>query len=102
MATTSPAQVLSPGVGWAVVTSLAVGFSVLMLAIIFVQRRYAPPTDKDADNDEFSSASRSVKPGLIAAGIVSAWTWSATLLQSAAVAYKVSGRRGYRGGGHEC
>ncbi|KAK7052509.1 urea transporter, partial [Favolaschia claudopus] len=39
-------------------------------------------------SEEFSSASRSVKPGLIAAGIVSAWTWAATLLQSSAVAYK--------------
>ncbi|KAG6854514.1 urea active transporter [Blastosporella zonata] len=38
--------------------------------------------------EEFSSASRSVKPGLIASGIVSAWTWAATLLQSSAVAYK--------------
>jgi SSS family transporter len=29
-----------------------------------------------------------VKPGLIASGIVSAWTWAATLLQSSAVAYR--------------
>lgn len=58
-----------------------------MLAIIFVQRRYSGLTN---DNEEFSSASRSVKPGLVAAGIVSAWTWSATLLQSAATGYKVS------------
>ena len=29
----------------------------------------------------------SVPPGLIAAGIVSAWTWAATLLQSSATAY---------------
>ena len=28
----------------------------------------------------------SVPPGLIAAGIVSAWTWAATLLQSSATA----------------
>ncbi|KAF7973621.1 hypothetical protein HWV62_14802 [Athelia sp. TMB] len=40
------------------------------------------------NSEEFSSASRSVKPGLIASGIVSAWTWAATLLQSSAVAYK--------------
>jgi len=29
-----------------------------------------------------------VKPGLIASGIVSAWTWAATLLQSSTVAYE--------------
>ncbi len=28
-----------------------------------------------------------MKPGLIASGIVSAWTWAATLLQSSTVAY---------------
>jgi hypothetical protein len=32
----------------------------------------------------------SVPPGLIAAGIVSAWTWAATLLQSSATAYVLS------------
>jgi len=32
----------------------------------------------------------SVPPGLIAAGIVSAWTWAATLLQSSATAYVYS------------
>lgn len=39
-------------------------------------------------SEEFNTASRSVKPGLIAAGIVSAWTWAATLLQSSTVAYQ--------------
>jgi len=29
-----------------------------------------------------------VKPGLIASGIVSAWTWAATLLQASTVAYE--------------
>ncbi|KAF2874957.1 hypothetical protein BDV95DRAFT_591718 [Massariosphaeria phaeospora] len=38
-------------------------------------------------SEEFNTASRSVKPGLIASGIVSAWTWAATLLQSSTVAY---------------
>lgn len=70
----SPAQVLSPGVGAAVVVSLAIGFSVLMLAIIFLQGRYAPATSKEDDNDEFASASRSIKPGLVACSIVSAWS----------------------------
>ncbi|KAF2205930.1 hypothetical protein GQ43DRAFT_477020 [Delitschia confertaspora ATCC 74209] len=38
-------------------------------------------------SEEFNTASRSVKPSLIANGIVSAWTWAATLLQSSTVAY---------------
>ncbi|KAG2126254.1 Na+/solute symporter, partial [Suillus bovinus] len=40
-----------------------------------------------ASSEEFTSASRSVKPGLVCCGIVSAWTWSATLLQSSTAAY---------------
>lgn len=51
-----------------------------------MQSRYTGVSPKDSE--EFSSASRSVKPGLIASGIVSAWTWAATLLQSSAVAYR--------------
>lgn len=42
-------------------------------------------------SEEFNTASRNVKPGLIASGIVSAWTWAATLLQSSTVAYTYGG-----------
>ncbi|KAF7377971.1 Urea transporter [Mycena sanguinolenta] len=61
-------------------------FSAFMIGLTAVQARYTPFSPRSSE--EFSSASRSVKPGLIAAGIVSAWTWAATLLQSSAVAYK--------------
>lgn len=82
----SSAQVLSPGAGWAVVIALGIGFAVVMLGISVLQQRYTHNNVKN--NDEFMSASRSVKPGLIASGIVSAWTWAATLLQSSAEAFK--------------
>ena len=49
------------------------------------QNRYTRFSTKTSE--EFNTASRSVKPGLIASGIVSAWTWAATLLQSSSVAY---------------
>jgi urea-proton symporter len=51
-------------------------------ALIDLQTRFST---KQAE--EFNTASRSVKPGLIAAGIVSSWTWSATLLTSSTFAY---------------
>ncbi|PWN42067.1 urea transporter [Ceraceosorus guamensis] len=82
----SAAQVLPQGAGWAVVVGLAIGFSVVMIFITWMQERYTGISAKN--NDEFASASRSVKTGLIAAGIVSAWTWAATLLQSSAVAFR--------------
>lgn len=52
----------------------------------FVKNRYTRFSTKQSE--EFNTASRSVKPGLIASGIVSAWTWAATLLQSGTVAYE--------------
>ncbi|KAG6875977.1 hypothetical protein C0992_001616 [Termitomyces sp. T32_za158] len=75
-----------------------------MLGLTALQSRYTPY--KPSNSEEFCSASRSIKLGLIASGIVSAWTTAATLvknsiksseifppnqaiqLQSSAVAYK--------------
>ena len=45
-----------------------------MLGITYLQNRYT--TYSTAQSEEFNTASRSVKPGLIAAGIVSSWTVS--------------------------
>lgn len=73
-------------------------FSLLMILISKLQNRYT--SHKSTNAEEFNSASRSVPPGLIAAGIVSAWTWAATLLQSSATAYKfgISGPWWYAAG----
>ncbi|KAL8279184.1 hypothetical protein RQP46_008440 [Phenoliferia psychrophenolica] len=78
--------ILSQGVGYAVVLGIGLFFSAFMILLSKVQFRYT--TYKATSAAEFTSASHSVKPGLIASGIVSAWTWAATLLQSSAVAYK--------------
>ena len=94
----SPAQVLGQGVGWAVVVGLGFAFAGLMMLITLIQDRL---TDHDSKNvEEFNSASRSVKPGLVAAGIVSAWTWAASLLQSSVMTfnYGVSGAYWYAAG----
>ncbi|GJJ10478.1 hypothetical protein Clacol_004704 [Clathrus columnatus] len=71
---------LSQAVGYGVVVGVGFFFAGLMLVITFLQRRFTTLTP--SSSEEFSSASRNVKPGLICCGIVSAWTWSATLLQS--------------------
>ncbi|KAJ6555148.1 urea transporter [Mycena vulgaris] len=82
----SAVTVLPQGAGYGVVVGIGLFFSVFMIGLTAIQARYTPFSPRSSE--EFSSASRSVKPGLIAAGIVSAWTWAATLLQSSAVAYK--------------
>ncbi|KAG2141861.1 putative urea transporter [Suillus clintonianus] len=56
-----------------------------MLCLTAVQSNFSRFTP--SSSEEFTSASRSVKPGLVCCGIVSAWTWSATLLQSSTAAY---------------
>ncbi|EPQ28482.1 uncharacterized protein PFL1_03785 [Pseudozyma flocculosa PF-1] len=86
-------QVLPAGAGWAVVCGLGFLFALFIIGLSFIQQRYTSLSIKDTD--EFASASRSVKPGLVASGIVSAWTWSSTLLQSSAMAYKVGVSGGY-------
>lgn len=51
-------------------------------------------------SEAFSTAGRTVKSGLVAAAVVSSWTWAATLLQSSGVAYRygVSGPFWYASG----
>ncbi|WWD21775.1 hypothetical protein CI109_106262 [Kwoniella shandongensis] len=79
-------KLLSPATGYGVVVGLGAAFAVLMIAFTYLQRRF---TRFDTNNAaEFATASRSIKPGLICAGIVSAWTWSATLLQSSTATYQ--------------
>lgn len=63
-------RVLPEGAGWAVVCGLGFFFAGIMIILSFIQQRYTDRSIKDTD--EFASASRSVKPGLVAAGIVSA------------------------------
>ncbi|KAF8589125.1 putative urea transporter [Ramaria rubella] len=76
---------LSQSIGYGVVVGVGFFFAGLMLLLTWFQSKF---TDfSPGSSEEFSSASRSVKPGLICCGIVSAWTWSATLLQSSTAAY---------------
>ncbi|KAF8552643.1 urea transporter [Imleria badia] len=94
----SESQVLPQGAGYGVVVGIGLFFSVFMIGLTAIQARYTGVSPRNSE--EFTSASRSVKPGLIASGIVSAWTWAATLLQSSAVAYRygISGPWWYAAG----
>ncbi|CAK5262103.1 unnamed protein product, partial [Mycena citricolor] len=92
------APVLSSGVGYAIVLGMGLGFAVLMLAITKLSARYSGVSS--SSSEEYTSASRSLKPGLIASGIVSAATWAATLLQASTVClvYGLSGPWWYAAG----
>ncbi|KAG2046339.1 Na+/solute symporter [Suillus hirtellus] len=83
---------LAQSVGYGVVVGVGFFFAGVMFILTTLQRKFF----------EFSPASsEEFTPGLICCGIVSAWTWSATLLQSSTVAYTfgVSGPWWYGVGG---
>ncbi|KAF7337178.1 hypothetical protein MVEN_02155900 [Mycena venus] len=93
------APVLSPAVGYGIVLGMGLGFAVLMLGITKLTTRYSEHSASES-SEEYTSASRSLKPGLIASGIVSAATWAATLLQASTVClvYGLSGPWWYAAG----
>ncbi|KAL6708904.1 hypothetical protein ACN47E_002311 [Coniothyrium glycines] len=76
---------LPVGAGYGVVVGIGFFFAFVMMFISYLQNKYTRYSTHQSE--EFNTASRSIKPGLIASGIVSAWTWAATLLQSSTVAY---------------
>ncbi|KAH0273614.1 urea active transporter-like protein, partial [Aureobasidium melanogenum] len=89
--------VLSQGVGYGVVLGVGAFFALGMMFITWALRRY---NNELQTSEVFSTAGRSVKSGLVAAAVISSWTWAATLLQSSAVAYDygVSGPFWYASG----
>ncbi|KAI0691691.1 Na+/solute symporter [Earliella scabrosa] len=90
---------LDQSVGYGVVVGVGFFFAALMLVLTWLQAKFS--RFSPSSSEEFTSASRSVKPGLVCCGIVSAWTWSATLLQSSTAAYTfgISGPWWYGVGG---
>ncbi|KAJ3277876.1 hypothetical protein HK104_002881, partial [Borealophlyctis nickersoniae] len=77
--------VLPEAAGWAVVLGFGAFFSIVMSLLTLAQKRYLGETQT---SEMFATAGRSVKTGLVASAVVSAWTWAATLLQSSTVAYQ--------------
>ncbi|KAJ7727980.1 solute symporter family transporter [Mycena maculata] len=86
MASSNASAILPVGVGYGVVCGIGFFFAILMCGISRLQNRYTKFSTNASE--EFNTASRSVKPGLVASGVVSAATWAATLLQSSTVAYE--------------
>jgi len=68
-----------------------------MIFVTWALKRYR---NEVQTSEMFTTAGRTVRSGLVASGVVSSWTWAATLLQSSAVAYKygVSGPFYYASG----
>lgn len=76
---------LAQGVGYGVVVGVGLLFAFGMVFITMCLRRYQR---ERIDSEEFATAGRTVKTGLIASAVVSSWTWAATLLTSTARTYQ--------------
>lgn len=89
--------VLSEGIGYLIL--LGAGL-IMALAVTSLVRAETKWLGTKKTFEWFSTAGRSVKTGLIASSVVSAWTWAATLLQSSTVAYQfgISGPFWYAAG----
>ncbi|KAI8912741.1 Sodium:solute symporter family-domain-containing protein [Gorgonomyces haynaldii] len=89
--------ILPESVGYIIVLAVGLLFAALITLLTNAEKRYLGEIQTA---EMFTSACRSVKTGLTASAIVSAWTWAATLLQSSTVAYKygISGPFWYASG----
>lgn len=102
---------LPQAAGYAVVLGLGLTFALLMTGVTWIQSKFSKYSPNSAS--EFSAASRSLKTGLVVAGIISSCnihsicivlylftalsigTWSLTLLQSATQSYLLGVSGGY-------
>lgn len=89
--------VLSEGIGYLILLGMGLIMALVVTLLVKAETKWLG-TKKTFE--WFSTAGRTVKTGLIASSVVSAWTWAATLLQSSTVAYQfgISGPFWYAAG----
>jgi urea-proton symporter len=89
--------VLSEGIGYVILLGMGLIMALVVTLLVRAETKWLG-TKKTFE--WFSTAGRTVKTGLIASSVVSAWTWAATLLQSSTVAYQfgISGPFWYAAG----
>ena len=76
--------ILNQGYGYGIVIGFGIFFSLLMSLVSYAVKKFGNEAET---SEQFATAGRTIKTGLIASSVVSAWTWAATLLQSSSVAY---------------
>ena len=86
------------GFGYGIVLGLGLCLGLVMMLITYIMKTYAADDTESSEN--YMTANRRVKTGLVASAVVSSWTWAATLLQSSSVAYSygISGPFWYASG----
>jgi Na+/proline symporter len=77
------ASILSESIGYLILLGVGLVMAVTVTLLVRAEHKWLG-TKKTFE--WFYTAGRNVKGGLIAASLVSSWTWAATLLQSSTVA----------------
>ncbi|CEP59989.1 sodium:solute symporter family protein LALA0_S01e00496g [Lachancea lanzarotensis] len=85
-------QILDAGYGYGFVVGLGAAFALIMILVTRVLTKYMGEVQ---DSEHFSTASRSIKSGLISSAVVSSWCWPGTLLSSCVYTYKYGVAGGY-------
>lgn len=85
-------KILSAGYGYGFVVGLGAAFALVMILVTRVLSKYMGEVQ---DSEHFSTASRSIKSGLISSAVVSSWCWPGTLLSSSVYAYRYGVCGGY-------
>lgn len=85
-------QVLDAGYGYGFVVGLGAAFTLIMIFVTRVLTKYMGEVQ---DSEHFSTASRSIKSGLISSAVVSSWCWPGTLLSSCVYTYRYGDAGGY-------
>ena len=87
---------LDQSVGWITVLGFGIVFTILTTWITNMESSMLGKGGKTSE--EFATAGRNLGMGLVAADIVSQWTWAATLLMSSNMCWRV----GISGSGLAC
>jgi SSS family transporter len=77
--------VLSENVGYLLLVGIGM---ILTLSVVLMVKAETKWLGTRKTSEWFYTAGRTIKTGLIASSIISAWTWAATLLQSSTVTYE--------------
>lgn len=89
---------LDQGAGYGIVVGFGFFFVFLTIALVFGD--YRARGGRHYNSEDFNTAGRTIKTGLIAVDVISHWTWSSTLLQSSneVFTYGISGAFWYASG----
>ncbi|CAL5222256.1 g4593 [Coccomyxa viridis] len=93
-----PGVGLDQGAGYGIVVGFGFFFVFLTIALVFGD--YRARGGRHYNSEDFNTAGRTIKTGLIAVDVISHWTWSSTLLQSSneVFTYGISGAFWYAAG----